>query len=152
MAHSDSFRINIAIAAMNILSYSILYVSNEFQITNVSIHERVCVSTPPYYLDWVETSPPKFSLNKDDGPFFLLGANGIHGTKPSGRQWNIPLDSMVMILKYKKRIVNNDINIKVLSDGTVSYLTVSTDDVLSTTNNETSFLEITRVFKESFKI
>ena len=34
----------------------------------------------------------------------------------------------------------------------MSYLTVSTDDVLNTTNNENAFPELTRVFKEQFEI
>ena len=34
----------------------------------------------------------------------------------------------------------------------MSYLTVFTDDVLSTDNNETEFTELTRVFKEHFDI
>ena len=42
--------------------------------------------------------------------------------------------------------------IKVFADGTVSYLTVSTDEVLNTTNNENSFPELTRVFKEHFEM
>ena len=33
------------------------------------------------------------------------------------------------------------------TDGTVYYLTVSTDDVLNTTNNETAFTELTIFFK-----
>ena len=42
--------------------------------------------------------------------------------------------------------IDNSIYIKVFSEGSVSYLTVSTDDVLDTTNNETEFTEPTRVF------
>ena len=57
---------------------------------------------------------------------------------------------MVTILEYKKSTIDHDIYIKVFDDGIVSYLTVSTDDVLSTTNNENSFPELTRVFKEHF--
>ena len=38
--------------------------------------------------------------------------------------------------KYKKITIDNAIYIKVLSDGTFFYLTVSTDDVLNTINNE----------------
>ena len=34
----------------------------------------------------------------------------------------------------------------------MSYLTFSTDDVLNTTNNETEFPEMTRVFKEHFEM
>ena len=34
----------------------------------------------------------------------------------------------------------------------MSYLVVSTDAFLNTTNNETSFTEITRVFKENFEM
>ena len=59
---------------------------------------------------------------------------------------------MVTILKYKKNTIDHAIYTKVISDGTVSYLKVSTDDVLKTTNNETAFPELTRVFKEHFEI
>ena len=36
--------------------------------------------------------------------------------------------------------------------GTVSYLTFSTDDFLSTTDNETKFTELRRSFEDSFEI
>ena len=51
MAHAESFRINIAIADMHILTGMILDVSNAFQNTNVPINERVCVIPPPYYIN-----------------------------------------------------------------------------------------------------
>ena len=38
------------------LTARVLDVSNAFQNTNVPIHERVCVSPPPYYLDWFKRS------------------------------------------------------------------------------------------------
>ena len=152
MAHVDSFRINIAIASMHRLTYRILDVSNEFQNTNVTIHERVCVSSPPYYLDWFERYYPNVPINRDDGPFCLHFMNGIQGTNPAGRQWNRILDAVVKILKYKKSTIDNAIYIKVFTDGTVSYLTVSTDDVLNNTNNKTEYLEITRVFKEHLEV
>ena len=65
----------------------------------------------------------------------------------SGRQWNRLLDTVVTILKYKKITIDNNIYIKVSTDGTVSYLTVSTADVINTNNNENAFPELTRVFK-----
>ena len=40
----------------------------------------------------------------------------------------------------------------VLSDGNMYYPTVSTDDVINTNNNETSFTEPRRVFEEDFEI
>ena len=52
MAHSDLFIINIAIASMNRPTERILDVINGFQNTNVSIHERVRLSPPPYYINW----------------------------------------------------------------------------------------------------
>ena len=67
VAHADSFRINISIAAMHRLTARILYVSNEFHNTNVPIHERVCVSPPPYYIDRFEICHPNVPLNIDDG-------------------------------------------------------------------------------------
>ena len=78
--------------------------------------------------------------------------NGIRGTKPSERQWNILLDAVVTILKYKKNTIDHAIYIKVFTDGTVSYLTVSTDDIFNTTNNENTFPELTRVIKEHFEM
>ena len=77
--------------------------------------------------------------------------NGIQGTKPAGRQWNRLIDAVVTIISYKKRKNDHAIYINVLSDGTVSYLTVSTDDVLNTTNNENSFPELTRVLKNTLR-
>ena len=56
---------------MHRLTASILDVSNAFQDTHVTIHERVCVSPPPYYLDWFERSYPNIPLNIEDGPFFF---------------------------------------------------------------------------------
>ena len=59
---------------------------------------------------------------------------------------------MVTIIKYKKITIDHDIYIKVFSEGTVSYITVFTDDVLNTNNNETSFPELTRIFEVHFDI
>ena len=69
MAHADSLRINIAIASMHRLTARNLYGINSFQNTNVPIHERVCVGTPPYYLGWFERSYPNVPLNLDYCPF-----------------------------------------------------------------------------------
>ena len=71
------------------------------------------------------------------GTFFLQCMDGIQEKKTSGREWNQLLDALVMISKYKKSSIYYVIYIKVFSDGKVSYLTVSTDDVLKTTNDET---------------
>ena len=78
--------------------------------------------------------------------------NGIHGTKPARLQWNRILYAVVTILKYKKRTIYYAIYIKVLYDGTVSYITVSTDYILNTNNNETAFPELRRVFEEHFEM
>ena len=147
VAHDDPFRINIAIADMHRLTAMILDVSNAFQNTNVTIHERVCVSPPPYYIAWFEISYPNVPLNINDGQVCPQCMNGIQGTKQSGRQWNRLLDSVVKMIKYKKSTIDHAIYINVFTDGTVSYLTVSTDNVLNTTNNETKFPELTRFFK-----
>ena len=56
------------------------------------------------------------------------------------------------MIKYKRSTIDHAIYIKVFSDVTVSYLTVSTDNFLNTANNETSFTELRRVFEESFGI
>ena len=59
---------------------------------------------------------------------------------------------MVKILKYKKITTEHDIYIKVFTDGTVSYLTVSTDYFINTNNNETAFPKPRIFFKEQFEI
>ena len=59
---------------------------------------------------------------------------------------------MVTIIEYKKSTIDHAIYIKVFDDGTVSYITVSTDDARNTTNNENAFPELTRVFKEHFEM
>ena len=123
---------------MHRLTASILDVSNAFKNTNVPIHERVRFSPPIYYLDWFERSYPNVTLNRDDGLFSPQLMNGIQGAKPAGRQLNKLLDAGITILKYKKITIDHAIYIKVFSDGTVSFLTVSTDDVINTTTKEIS--------------
>ena len=152
VAHANSFRINIVIASINRLTDRILDISNAFKNKNVPIHERVCVSTPPYYLDCFKISYPNVSINQYDGPFCLQCMNFIQVTKPAGRQWNIILDSVVTIIKYKKSKIDHDIFIKAFTDGRVSYLTVSIEDVLNNTNNETAFTELTSAFQEQFEM
>ena len=56
------------------------------------------------------------------------------------------------ILVLKNITIDHAIYIKVFDNVTVSYLTVSTDDVLNITNNENSFPELTRLFKEHFDV
>ena len=135
MSHADSFIIKISISYMHRLTASIVYVSNPFQYTNVLIYERVCVSSPLYYLDFFERSYPNVPLNWYKYQFCLKYVDVIQVTNLDVRQWNRLLDAVVKILKYKKITIYYAIYIKVFFDGTVSYLTVSTDDFLNTTNN-----------------
>ena len=121
---------------MNRLTDNILDVSNAFKYTNFPIHDRVCVSPPTYYLYWSEIYYPNVPLNLDGGTFYLRCMNGIQAGKTSGRQLNRLLDAVVTILKYNKITIDHAIYIKVSSDGTVYYLTVSTDNFPCTTNNE----------------
>ena len=137
VAHSDSSRINISIAAMNTLTARILDVSNGFQNKNVPINERFCVSTPPNYLDWFDRSYSNVTINRYEGPFFPQSMDVIQGKKPTRQQWNQLLDDVVKIVKYKKITIDHAIYIKVFYDGTMSYIMVSTDDVLKNTNNQT---------------
>ena len=73
--------------------------------------------------------------------------NKIQGTKAAGRKWKRLLDAVVTIFKYKNIKIYHAIYIKLFSDVTVYYLTVSTDDVINTTNNDTVFPEVTIFFK-----
>ena len=58
---------------------------------------------------------------------------------------------MVTILKYNKGTIYHTIYIKVFSDATMSYLIVSTVDVLNT-NNKTDFTELRKKIEETFEI
>ena len=57
------------------------------------------------------------------------------GGVPSILKYNRLLDAVVTVLKYNKITIYHAICIKVLSDGTVSYIKSSTVDVLNPTNN-----------------
>ena len=78
--------------------------------------------------------------------------NVIQGKNPDRQQWNRLLDTVVTTVKYKRSTIYHEIYIKVFSDGTVYHLTVSTDDFLNTTNNETEFTEPIIVFEEHFEM
>ena len=109
VAHANSIRINIDIAAMYRITARVLYVSNAFQNKNVIIHERVCVSPPPYYLYCFETSYPNVPLNRYNGPFCLKCMNVIEGTKPAGRKLNRLIDALFKINKHKKITIDHTI-------------------------------------------
>ena len=115
VAHADSFRINIAIAAMHRLNTRILDVIIVFQNTNIRVHEIFYVCPPPYYLGQFGISYPNVPLNQYEGPFCLQYMNGIQEKNPDGRQWNQLLDAVVTIIKYKKSTIDNSIYIRVLS-------------------------------------
>ena len=57
--------------------------------------------------------------------------NGIQGKKPARRKWDILLDTVVTMIKYKNRKIDHAIYIKVFTDGMVYYLTVCTGNVLN---------------------
>ena len=139
MVHADSFRINISIEYMHRLTAIILDVSNVSQNTNVPINERVCVSPPPYYLDFFERYYPNVPLNRYDGPFLSSVWMEFKEQRQLKKKRNRLLDAVVTIIKYKKSTIDHDINIKVFTHGTVSYLTVSTDNVINDTNNKERF-------------
>ena len=100
---------------------------------------------------WFKIFYPNVTLNRDDGTFFLQYVNGVQGTKPDGRQWNRLIDTVVTIIKYNESTIYHDIYINVFSDRTVPYITVSTDDVINTTNNETAFTEVTGFLKNTLR-
>ena len=59
---------------------------------------------------------------------------------------------MVTIIKYKKSTIDHATYIKVFDDSALSYITVSTDDVLNTTNDENTFPELKKLFKDHFEM
>ena len=81
--------------------------------------------------------------------FCIQFMNGIQGTKPAGQKWNRLLDAVVTIIKYKRITIDHAIYIKLFSYVTVSYIKVSSGNFLNTTNNDTAFIELTRVFKRT---
>ena len=93
-----------------------------------------------------------FPLNRYEGSFCLQCMIRIQEKNPSGRQQNQPLDAVVTIIIQNKITIDHAIYINIFSKLTVSYLIVSNDDVLNTTNNEIEFTEVTRVFEEYFYI
>ena len=78
--------------------------------------------------------------------------NRIQGTKTARIKWNQILGAVFRILKYREITIDHAIYSKLLSDVTVYYLTVSTDDVIDANNNETAFPEQIIFFEEDFDI
>ena len=97
LAHADSFRMNIFIADMHKLTDRILDSSNTFRNKNVPIHEIVCVSPPPYYIDWFEKCYPNATLNRNKVHF-------VFNSRMEFREHNHPDDdgfvSLMRWLQY----------------------------------------------------
>ena len=66
---------------MHRLSAIVLDVSNALQNGNFTIHERVFVIPPPYYLVLFEKSYPIINLDKYYDKFCLKCMNGIQAKK-----------------------------------------------------------------------
>ena len=76
----------------------------------------------------------------------------FRGGGPAGLKWGNILDAAVAIIKYKKITIYCDIDIKVFSDVTLSYITVSTDNFLNTNNSETESPKLRKLLEEAFEI
>ena len=74
--------------------------------------------------------------------------NIIQDTNPEGQQLNRLLNAVVTMMIYNKITIDHVININVFSYVTVSYIIVSTDDVLNNTTNEIPFPELIKVFQK----
>ena len=97
VAEADSFRIKNSIASMHRLTTMIL--GNESNNKIVPIHDRVCVNSPPYYLNWFEISYPNVPPNIYDGSLCLQCMNGIKVKFPAVLQCHRILDAVVTIMK-----------------------------------------------------
>ena len=63
VTHYDYLRINITIMDIHILTARIWDVRNDFQNKHFHINKIVCVSLPPYNMEWFEQYLPNFLLN-----------------------------------------------------------------------------------------
>ena len=80
VAYGESLITNNDIATIHRLADMNLDVRN-FSGKNVTIHERVCISTSLYYLYWFDKYYANVYLIRDDGPFFIQQINRIHEEK-----------------------------------------------------------------------
>ena len=71
-------------------------------------------------MEWFDKNHNIIPINRHDIRFCLQYMNGRQGTKQSGIQWNILLEAVVTVMKYKKITIDNAIYIKIFSDKTVS--------------------------------
>ena len=78
--------------------------------------------------------------------------NGIQGTNTSGYKCKRLLDAVFTVMTYTKITVFIVRKFAVFYDGTISYLTVYTGDVLNNNNNELYCSIIIKLFQETFQI
>ena len=108
VAHSESFRINISIADIYILTYRVLYESNSFK------NEKF-----PFMNDYVPFHYPiMYTGLKDLTPMFLsidmmIYFSSMHECNsrinPSGIQFNRLHDAVITTLEYNKSTIDHDI-------------------------------------------
>lgn len=103
------------------------------------------ITPPPFYLDWFERSYPNIPIDRREGPFCLQVMNSIQGTKPAGRTWYQLLDKFLVIkLKCIRNLVDLGLYSKYWKDGKdeLSIITLSTDDMLQSFDNEAVYHEL----------
>ena len=65
--------------------------------------------------------------------------NGVKGAKPEFRKWGRLLDAVLEQLQLSGSKIDHSIYVKVYPNGTISYLSVLTYQILQTTTNNYVF-------------
>ena len=147
--HMMTYSVSTLLSRPCIDSLTISYLSvMNFRIKNSHSWESLCHSTTVLSrLVWKILPQCSFKLRW--WSIFIQYMNGIQGGGIDWWKWNILHDTLVTMIKYNENTIEHSVYIKVFTDVTVSYITVSTDDVLDTTNKETEFPELRSVFEKN---
>lgn len=128
-ADPTTIRVQLAISASLGYIIAIIDVKNAFQNTIASPEQRIYVTVPPWYLDWVEAT---LDIKIDRNMKYLRQMlNSNQGTRDAGALWYSLLKGILEKYGFIRCAVDHGYFVKHLDHLGYIYLSIATDDLLT---------------------
>ena len=150
VASATTIRTQIAWSAANGYFVVVLDIKNAFQNTIAKDENRIFVSTPPLYLEWL-THEEGLSFDPNE-TYLRVMLNANQGTKDAGNQWYHLLSKVFREYNLHKSTVDHGFFSKGYENSDVMLLSLATDDCLCSFRYESHLKEFVSFITQYFDV
>ena len=149
-ADATTIRVQLAISASRGYIIAVIDVKNAFQNTIASPEQRIYVTIPPWYLDWAtHTLGIKIDPNEK---YFRQMLNSNQGTRDAGALWYALLKGILEKYGFIRCAVDHGFFVKELLTKEFIYLSIATDDLLTSCPNYLVFDDLVAYLRQYFDL